>query len=124
MNWFHSHLPARLIVLSLTLTARAQLSVPQASVVFTDVTQSVGLHWTHVNGATPEKYLIETMGGGAAFLDYNQDGLLDIFLVNSGCHKYSVNCTSPGNALYRQERDGTFTDVTREAGLAEAPNYG
>src|SRR6266849_9998992 len=124
MNWFHSHLPARLIVLSLTLTARAQLSVPQASVVFTDVTQSVGLHWTHVNGATPEKYLIETMGGGAAFLDYNRDGRLDILLVDSGCHKFSGNCKPSGNTLYRQNADGVFTDVTQAAGLAGSPTYG
>lgn len=96
----------------------------KSQVLFTDVTEKMGIHWRHVNGATPEKYLIETMGGGAAFLDYNRDGRLDIFLVNSGCHKVSVNCNSPGNALYRQNPDGTFTDVTNEAGLAANPTFG
>jgi len=92
--------------------------------VFTDVTQQVGIHWQHVNGATPEKYLIETMGGGGAFLDYNRDGRLDILLVNSGCHKFSPpNCANPGTALYRQNPDGTFSDMTRQARLT-TPGYG
>ncbi len=96
---------------------------PAPAVAFTDITRQAGITWTHTNGATPEKYLIETMGGGAAFLDYNRDGRLDIYLVNSGCHKLSVQCTSSGNALYRQNADGTFTDVTREAGVG-LPGYG
>jgi len=94
-----------------------------SAISFTDVTRDVGITWKHVNGATPDYYLIETMGGGAAFLDYNRDGRLDIFLVQSGCHKLSKNCTSPGNALYRQNADGSFTDVTAKAGVATA-GYG
>jgi hypothetical protein len=109
------------------LLAVSQTSQPAPQkapqITFTDVTEKVGIHWKHVNGATPDKYLIETMGGGAAFLDYNRDGRLDIFLVNSGCHKFSVNCTSSGNALYRQNADGTFTDVTKAAGLTSS-GYG
>lgn len=61
----------------------------QKPVVFTDVTSAAKITWTHDNLATPEKYLIETMGGGGAFLDYNQDGLMDIFFVNSGATPYN-----------------------------------
>ena len=93
-----------------------------------------GLDFTLQNSPTPQKYLIETMPGGVALLDYNNDGLLDIFLVNGG------RITSPmqtpenferhdplyWNRLYRQNKDGSFTDVTEQAGLANAGdgNYG
>src|SRR5260370_1202094 len=94
------------------------------SIQFTDVTQQAGITWRHVNGATDEKFLIETMGGGGAFLDYNQDGRLDIFLVQSGCHKFSVKCKGGQNALYRQNPDGSFTDVAKQAGVADSGIYG
>lgn len=96
-----------------------------------------GLDFLHRNSPTDEKYVIETMGGGVALLDYNNDGLLDVFLVNGG--KLDNRRTPPGatgvnfaradpaywNRLYRQNRDGSFTDVTREAGLSKAGNnYG
>jgi enediyne biosynthesis protein E4 len=126
MNWLEGgyRVCARLIFLVLALTTRAQQTASQTTVVFIDVTENLGIHWTHVSGATPEKYLIETMGGGAAFLDYNRDGRLDIFLVDSGCHKFSTNCKPSGNALYRQNADGAFSDVTQAAGLAGNPTYG
>jgi hypothetical protein len=93
-----------------------------------------GIDFVLQNSPTPQKYLIETMPGGVALLDYNNDGLLDIFLVNGG-HIDSPMQTSENfnrhdprywNRLYRQNRDGTFTDVTAEAGLANAGdgNYG
>ena len=94
-----------------------------AAITFSDVTSQLGIHWKHQNGATPQKYLIETVGGGGAFLDYDRDGRLDIFLVNSGCHQASVNCVPGGNALYHQNSDGTFTDVTRQAGVGRS-GYG
>ena len=107
-----------LFCLWLTGAAVAQAPAKGAGVIFTDVTETLGIHWRHVNGATPEKYLIETMGGGGAFLDYNGDGRLDIFLVNSGCHKLSGSGCAPGrHALYRQNVDGKFEDVTEAAGI-------
>ena len=68
--------------------------------------------WVHTAGKSSEKYLPETTGAGCAFLDYDNDGWMDIYLVNSGkCDFY--NSTPPlRNALYRNNRDGTFTDVT------------
>jgi enediyne biosynthesis protein E4 len=86
------------------------------------------------NSPTSRKYLIETMPGGVALLDYNNDGLLDIFLVNAGRVPHPL--LSPAhfdrhnplywNRLYRQNKDGTFTDVTVQAGLQNAgdTNYG
>jgi hypothetical protein len=87
-------------------------------VVFTDVTSAAKITWSHDNLATPEKYLIETMGGGGAFLDYDQDGLMDIYLVNSGPTPYHKPKSPIRNALYRNNGDGTFTDVTLKAGVA------
>jgi enediyne biosynthesis protein E4 len=93
-----------------------------------------GLDFTLENSPTPAKYLIETMPGGVALLDYNNDGLLDIFVVNGG--HITNPMMSPDNfdrhdprywnRLYRQNRDGSFTDVTEQAGLANAGdgNYG
>ena len=93
-----------------------------------------GIDFVLRNSPTSRKYLIETMPGGVALLDYNNDGLLDIFLVNAG-HvadpllspvNFDRHDPSYWNRLYRQNKDGTFTDVTVQAGLQNAgdTNYG
>jgi hypothetical protein len=87
-------------------------------VVFADVTSAAKITWAHDNLATPEKYLIEAMGGGGAFLDYNQDGWMDIYFINSGATPYNKPKTPIRNALYQNNGDGTFTDVTDKSGLA------
>ena len=76
-----------------------------------------GISWVHVNGRSPMAHLPETVGAGCAFLDYDNDGWMDIYLVNSGpCDFYSP--PQPlSNALYHNNRDGTFTDVTAKAGV-------
>ena len=80
------------------------------------VTKS-GISWRHVNGRSPEYYLPETTGAGCAFLDYDNDGWMDIYLVNSGkCDFYDPK-PPLRNALYKNNRDGTFTDVTEKAGV-------
>lgn len=79
--------------------------------------------WVHTAGKSPEKYLPETTGAGCAFLDYDNDGWMDIYLVNSGkCDFYDPN-PPLRNALYRNNRDGTFTDVTEKANVG-AGGYG
>jgi hypothetical protein len=91
-----------------------------------------GVDFTLQNSPTPQKYLIETMPGGVALLDYNNDGLLDIFFVNGGhvdpAHPDNFARHDPRywNRLYRQNKDGSFNDVTEQAGLANAGdgNYG
>ena len=93
-----------------------------------------GLDFTLRNSPTSQKYLIETMPGGVALFDYNNDGLLDIFLVNGGRltdpmrlpERFDRGDPRYWNRLYRQNKDGRFTDVTEAAGLANAGigNYG
>jgi enediyne biosynthesis protein E4 len=82
-----------------------------------------GITWRHVNGRSPNYYLPETTGAGCAFLDYDDDGWMDVYLVNSGrCDFYDPH-PPLRNALYHNNRDGTFTDVTEKAGL-EGGGYG
>jgi len=74
-----------------------------------------GISWVHTNGKSPERFLPETTGAGCAFFDYDNDGWMDIYLVNSGkCDFFDPN-PPLRNALYRNNRDGTFTDVTEKA---------
>jgi len=85
---------------------------------FSEVPSSVsGITWVHTSGLSPEKYLPQSTGAGCAFLDYDNDGWMDIYLVNSGkCDIFTP--TQPlRNALYHNNRDGTFTDVTEKAGV-------
>src|SRR5579872_868708 len=99
-----------------------------------DVNLPRGLDFILQNSPTPQKYLIETMPGGVALLDYNNDGLLDIFLVNGGRinspmqkpENFDRHDPRYWNRLYRQNKDGSFTDVTEQAGLANTGdgNYG
>ena len=76
-----------------------------------------GITWVHENGRSPQRYLPETMGPGCAFLDFDNDGWMDIYLVNSGPCDFYKPAKRLRNALYRNNRDGTFTDVTEEAGV-------
>ena len=78
---------------------------------------SSGIGWVHVNGRSPEMYLPETTGAGCAFVDYDNDGWMDIYLVNSGKCDFFDPSPPLRNALYRNNRDGTFTDVTEKAGV-------
>ena len=88
---------------------------PASSVHFTDVTASAGLHFTHHNGAAGKKYLPETMGSGAAFIDADGTGWPDIVLLNG--KDWTPRAKKYTNALYRNNRNGTFTDITAGSGL-------
>jgi enediyne biosynthesis protein E4 len=86
---------------------------------FEEVPSSVsGIKWTHTAGKSAEKYLPETSGAGCAFFDYDRDGWMDIYLVNSGKCDFFDPTPPLRNALYRNNRDGTFTDVTGTAAVA------
>jgi hypothetical protein len=76
-----------------------------------------GIHWVHTNAMSPERYLPETIGPGVAFLDYDNDGWMDVYLVNYGPSDFYKPASPLRNALYRNNRDGTFTDVTEKAGV-------
>jgi hypothetical protein len=74
--------------------------------------------WKHDNAQSPDRQLPETVGAGCAFLDYDNDGWMDIYLVNSGPSDFFTPSAPLKNALYRNNHDGTFTDVTDKAGVA------
>jgi hypothetical protein len=93
--------------------------------IFEEIPPTVsGITWVHENAMSPERYLPETMGPGVAFLDYDNDGWMDIFMVNSGAADFYTPKTPLKNALYRNNRDGTFTDVTEKAGVAGGHTFG
>src|SRR5450631_2958374 len=104
-------------------------ATPAPDVQFADITQASRIDFKHENSATSNKYLIETMGGGVALLDYDNDGRLDIFFTNGAKigdpmpDGKAPDKSNPKfwNRLYHQNADGTFTDVTEKAGLTGMP---
>jgi hypothetical protein len=88
----------------------------EAGVTFQDITAKAGIHFVHNNGAFGKKFLPETVGPGVAFIDYDNDGWPDIFLVNGADWAGHVQKHSTPK-LYHNNHDGTFTDVTHKAGL-------
>ena len=116
-----------LLILAVALSAGAFTGISAGEnapgVTFRDVTQQAGIHFVHDNGAFGKKYLPETLGPGVAFIDYDNDGWPDIFLVNG--------MDWPGHTrkhmtpkLYHNNHDGTFTDVTHKAGLDGEEMFG
>ena len=105
----------------LPLPARAWAAPP----LFEEIPSSAsGLTWVHENAMSADRHLPETMGPGVAFLDYDNDGWVDIFMVNSGQADFYQPKTPLKNALYKNNRDGTFTDVTDKAGVAGGREFG
>jgi len=101
------------------------VDITSPAVIFTDITREAGIAFTHVNGATGDKLLPETMGSGAAFFDYDNDGNQDLLLINSA---QWPGHTAPGDVqptmkLYRNDGQGGFSDVTSGSGL-DVPLYG
>jgi hypothetical protein len=92
---------------------RAQ-PAPAAAPRFVDVTAKAGITFVHASAATPDKYMFETFGSGVAWIDFDSDGFVDLYFVNS----------APGssNALYRNNGDGTFKDATQASGTAASDN--
>lgn len=102
----------------------AQSPVAQPGLIFSDVTQSAGIAWRHFSGKSDDRFLIETMGGGVAFLDFDGDGLLDIFFVNGGETPHGKNSSPVRNALYRNLGNGKFEEVAAKAGVDRINFYG
>src|SRR5437762_3570454 len=93
-------------------------SAPAKVVTFEEVPAKVsGITWVHDNAHSSERFLPETVGAGCAFFDYDNDGWMDIYLVNSGKCDFYKPQPALRNALYHNNRDGTFTDVTDKAGV-------
>jgi len=108
---------ARIAVL-LALAPMAVTISGQRSVQFLVRTHEAGLDFVHTNGASPAKHLPETMGAGGALVDVDNDGWLDIFLVDSGSIADPRQATRARHRLYRNRGDGTFEDISGRAGLA------
>lgn len=108
-----------LTCLALAVAVTLAQTQPASPINFTEVpAKSSGITWVHDNGRSPERQLPETCGGGGLFFDFDNDGWLDIYLVNSGPSDFYKPVKPPKNALYRNNHDGTFTDVTEKAGVA------
>src|SRR5215471_9907384 len=105
-------LPSALLAL---YAVQAPGDQPAPAVKFTDVTAAAGIRFTHNAGRTGKKWLPETMGAGCAFFDADGDGWLDILLINGKDLIPQGRHTTA--ALYRNNHDGTFTDVTKGSGL-------
>ena len=108
-----------LLILNLLIGA----SHAQIAVQFVDVTTEAGITFKHVNGASDQKFYLETMGSGAAFLDYDNDGDLDLYIVNGAPLPGFETATPPANILYQNDGDGRFIDVTAAAGVGDT-GYG
>jgi hypothetical protein len=94
------------------------------SPIFVDVTEAVGIHFKHESGKSAHKHIIETMGSGAVFFDYDNDDDLDLYIVNSGYAPGTrTGPSKPGNVLYRNEGNGRFTDVMEISGTGDT-GYG
>ena len=116
--------PSRRTVLRMLAASGASLLLPRrllaapAPALFEEVPpERSGITFVHENAMSAERYLPETMGPGCAFLDYDNDGWMDVYIVNSGPADFYTPKTPLRNALYRNNRDGTFTDVTEKAGV-------
>jgi hypothetical protein len=103
-------LPALLLLAPVSLVGQRNSSAPARPAPFVDATAAAKIAFVHQSGASANKYMVESFGSGVAWIDYDNDGYPDLFFVNG----------APGtsNALYHNDRDGTFTDVTAQAGVA------
>jgi len=123
--------PSRRQFLTLLGSVGASCLVPHrpglvaASPLFEEIPASAsGINWVHQNAMSASRYLPETMGPGVAFFDFDNDGWPDIFMVNSGVADFYKPDAPLKNALYRNNRDGTFSDVTDKAGVAGGKAFG
>jgi len=111
------------VVLAVLLTsaplrpAAADGTAPPTPIRYSEVARESGIDFTHVNGASGEKYYVETMGSGACWFDYDNDGDADLYVVNSAALPGFTAARKPSSHLYRNDGKGKFTDVTVEAGV-------
>jgi len=110
------------LFLWLLISGLTSLSAAQ-QIHFRDITAQAGIHFTHNNGAFGKKWLPETMGPGCAFIDYDNDGYPDVILVNGEDWPGHAKAGATTLKLFHNNQNGTFTDVTRKAGLA-VPMFG
>src|SRR5688500_15564347 len=113
-----------LAVTAALLVARILVAgAAQTAVQFTDVTREAGISFSHINGASPDKHLVETMGSGGLFADVDNDGWLDIFLADGGSLADPGVAKQARHRLYRNRGNATFEDVTGRSGIVQG-DYG
>src|SRR3954463_13528137 len=100
------------------------VSPPPPTGHFTDIRGAAGISFVQDSTQTDEKYYLETMGTGVAWVDYDQDGLMDLYLLQSAATDAYKPAHTLRSALYHNNGDGTFTDVTDKAGIGGEGHYG
>ena len=114
------------LIIALILSAAIDIAVTagqkyapeqRAAIRFTDATREAGVEFKHVNGASPDKHLAETIGSGGLFFDYDSDGWIDIFLVDGGSIADAAVARQARHRLFRNRGNGTFQDVTVQSGI-------
>ena len=105
------------------LLFRCSVLPTRAELKFSEVTSEAGVQFKHEDGRSGAKYYLEPIGAGAAWFDYDRDGDLDIYFVNGADLPGMHSVVPPTNALYRNNGDGTFSDVTVQAGVGDG-SYG
>ena len=112
-----THFTVAIFLIPFPIMMFSLISQATPPVEFVDITAQSGIDFRHVDGRSGQKFFVETLGSGLALLDYDMDGYLDIYFVNGRALPGYVG-PPPTNALYRNNGDGTFTDVTQTAGVA------
>lgn len=110
------------VLLSATLAVKASGSKP-GWVHFTEVTTASGIQFQHWMGEAKLSNILESTGAGVCFIDYDQDGFQDLYFVNGADLKRNKTSPRPSNRLYRNNGDGTFSDVTISSGTGDT-GYG
>ncbi len=119
-----SRVRTRLVWILCSFIVGGFLRAQNVTVKFVDVLPQTGITFKHDNAATPEKYFIETMGAGCGWIDYNNDSFLDVYLVQSSETRLYKPKKPLRSALYRNNGDGSFTEVTEQAGVGAEGVFG
>jgi len=107
----------RPVIIAAAILSGAVVTGQKLAVSFTDIIRDAGVSFTHVNGASPDKHLVETMGSGAVFFDYDNDGWIDLFLVDGGSVADPAVARQARHRLFRNRGNGTFEDATSQSGI-------
>ena len=113
-----------LVFLTLAIAFWKTAAISASKEIFTDITEQAGITWRQFGGESQDRFLIETMGGGVAFVDFDNDGLLDIFFVNGGETPHGKSPLPLSNALYRNLGNGKFENVAAKASVDKVTFYG
>ena len=123
-RWQQLIICVSLFVPGILLCQSSRTREQSSTEIFTDIAQQAGITWKNFTGESPDRFLIETMGGGVAFLDYDKDVLQDIFFLNGGETPHGKSRVPVRNALYRNLGNGKFEDVASKAGVDRISFYG